>query len=174
MSDPLSTAGPHALDAASPAADADDRIEQLLLAGLDHYFAARYDQAIHVWTRVLFLDRTHPRARAYIDRARTALAERQRRGDELLQASQDLLDRGAVIDAREMLHSAVSQGADDARSAALWLKLERRERTRATASIAVAPGGSSTAPERTWGAFRMATVGVAAIGGVVTVALAVA
>src|SRR5215475_2396862 len=84
-------------------------IESLLLDGLDRYFAHQYDEAIHVWTRVLFLDRTHPRARAYIDRARTALAERQRRGDELLQACQDLLDRGAVQDARAALQNAVSQ-----------------------------------------------------------------
>ena len=59
-----------------PAADAlagherDARVEQLLLSGLDHYFAGAYEQAIHVWTRVLFLDRGHARARAYIDRAR--------------------------------------------------------------------------------------------------------
>ena len=39
---------------------------------------ADYEQAIHVWTRVLFLDRGHARARAYIERARSALAERQR------------------------------------------------------------------------------------------------
>src|SRR5690349_11880899 len=98
MSDPLSTAGPHALDAASPAADADDRIEQLLLAGLDHYFAAQYDQAINVWTRVLFLDRSHTRARAYIDRARSALAERQRESDELGQRGVSSRALSEVVD----------------------------------------------------------------------------
>jgi hypothetical protein len=56
-------------------------IEQLLLAGLDDYFAGRYEQAIHVWTRVFFLDRGHTRARAYIERARGALAERQREAE---------------------------------------------------------------------------------------------
>jgi hypothetical protein len=54
--------------AAASEADRDAKIEQLLLAGLDHYFAAQYDCAISVWTRVLFLDRSHARARAYIDR----------------------------------------------------------------------------------------------------------
>jgi hypothetical protein len=67
-----------------PGASASDRlalIEQLLLAGLDHYFTGQYEQAIHVWTRVFFLDRGHARARAYIERARCALAERQREAE---------------------------------------------------------------------------------------------
>lgn len=115
------------------------QIETLLVEGLDRYFAHQYEEAIHVWTRVLFLDRTHARAHAYIDRARTALAERHRRGQEMLQATQDLLDRGAVDAARSMLRQAVAHGADDEGAAALWLKLERRARTRATASIGQDP-----------------------------------
>ena len=59
-------------------AERDAKIEQLLLAGLDQYFAGQYDQAITVWTRALFIDRSHARARAYIERARSAQAERQR------------------------------------------------------------------------------------------------
>ena len=43
-----------------------ETIESLLVAGLDRYFAGDYDGAIHAWTRVLFLDRRHARARAYI------------------------------------------------------------------------------------------------------------
>ncbi|MBE3098611.1 MAG: hypothetical protein IMZ44_15960, partial [Planctomycetes bacterium] len=62
----------------------DTRIETLLLCGLDHYFAGDHERAISVWTRVLFLDRGHARARAYIERARSAVAERQRESDELL------------------------------------------------------------------------------------------
>src|SRR5438132_3315772 len=81
MSDPLRTDDLRALEAASDV-DRTAKIEQLLLVGLDHYFAAQYDQAINVWTRALFFDRSHPRARAYIERARTALAERQRQRSE--------------------------------------------------------------------------------------------
>src|SRR5437762_11835793 len=84
MSDPLPTGPRHAHDAASEA-DRDAKIEQLLLLGLDHYFAGQYDQAVNVWTRALFFDRGHARARAYIERARSALAERQRQSEELLQ-----------------------------------------------------------------------------------------
>src|SRR5882724_4539738 len=93
MSDPLRTDGSRALTAA-PEADRDAKIEQLLLVGLDHYFASHYDQAIHVWTRVLFLDRSHASARAYIERARSALAERQRESEELLQRGVAALERG--------------------------------------------------------------------------------
>ena len=36
-------------------------LEELLLEGLDHYFATRYEHAITVWTRVAFLERGHGR-----------------------------------------------------------------------------------------------------------------
>jgi hypothetical protein len=86
------------------------RVEQLLLHGLDSYFAADYDTAIHIWTRVLFLDRGHARARAYIERARSALAERQRRSEELLHRGVAAFDRGENGDARQLLSAAVSEG----------------------------------------------------------------
>ena len=78
MSDdaPLPTATPPA--PSSPPDDQAARIDQLLTAGLDEYFAGRYDGAVQVWSRVFFLDRTNARARAYIERARSAIAERQR------------------------------------------------------------------------------------------------
>src|SRR4051812_23821214 len=75
MSDPLRTETSRTPEPASKA-EREAKIEQLLLAGLDHYFAGHYDQAINVWTRALFLDRSHARARAYIERARSAQAER--------------------------------------------------------------------------------------------------
>jgi hypothetical protein len=63
------------------------RIDQLLMAGLDEYFAGRYDRAVQVWSRVFFLDRTNARARAYIERARGAIAERQRLAEAALAAA---------------------------------------------------------------------------------------
>ena len=45
-------------------AERDARIEQLLVAGLDQYFAGEFEEAINLWTRVLFLDRGHDRARS--------------------------------------------------------------------------------------------------------------
>lgn len=108
--------------------DRDGRVEALLVEGLDRYFGGRYEEAIHIWTRVLFLDRTHSRAKAYIDRARTALAEAQRRSDELLHASQAMLDRGRMADARALLSQAIVTSGDDERAAALRMKLDRMER----------------------------------------------
>jgi hypothetical protein len=110
MSDSLSSESLRAADALS-GAERDARVEHLLLQGLDHYFAGRYDTAVHVWTRVLFLDRGHARARAYIERARSAQAERQRESDELLHQGVAAFDRGDTGDAKELLTAAVSQGA---------------------------------------------------------------
>lgn len=108
--------------------DRDSRVESLLVEGLDRYFLGRYEDAVHIWTRVLFLDRSHTRARAYIDRARTALAERQRKSDELLHASQTLLDQGRTTDARQLLTEAIAATGDDERAAALRMRLDRAER----------------------------------------------
>jgi hypothetical protein len=102
------------------------QIDALLDEGLDRYFAARYEDAIHLWTRVLFLDRTHAKARAYIERARTALGELQRRSDELLHASRELLERGDADSARRLLAEAAAQ-ADDVQASALRVRLERLE-----------------------------------------------
>ena len=106
----------------------DGQAEALLVDGLDRYFDGRYEDAIHLWTRVLFLDRAHSRARAYIDRARTALGERQRRAEEMLETSRDLLDRGQTAAARNVLAEVVAASGDDERAAALRLRLERIER----------------------------------------------
>ncbi|MEO8484348.1 MAG: hypothetical protein ABI634_19225 [Acidobacteriota bacterium] len=119
----------------------DSRAEALLVEGLDRYFQGRYDDAIHLWTRVLFLDRTHARARAYIDRARTALAERQRRADEMLHTTDDLVARGEVAEARRQLTQAVAMAGEDERVAALRTRLDRLER----ATVGVGRAGARPA-----------------------------
>src|ERR1700752_3498273 len=108
MSDPLRT------DSSLPAGkagegDREARIEQLLLSGLDHYFAGHYEQAINVWTRVVFLERGHSRARAYIERARSAMAERQRESEELLHRGVAAYNAGDVEGARDLLTRAVDE-----------------------------------------------------------------
>ena len=91
-------------------ADRAARIEQLLLSGLDHYFGGNYEQAINVWTRVAFLERGHGRARAYIERARSALAERQRESEESLHQGIAAYQAGDLQRARDLLTRAVEQG----------------------------------------------------------------
>lgn len=95
-------------------ADREARIEQLLLSGLDHYFAGQYERAISVWTRVVFLERHHDRARAYIERARSALAERQRESEELLHNGMSAYNAGDIEKARDLLTRALDQGSDTA------------------------------------------------------------
>src|SRR5262245_14428522 len=126
MADSLRTDGSRALEAAADA-DRDAKIEQLLLTGLDHYFAAQYEQAINVWTRALFLDRSHARARAYIERARSALAERQRESEELLQRGVAAYRRGAADEARRLLQAAIAGGAPADEALTILDRLSRLE-----------------------------------------------
>jgi tetratricopeptide (TPR) repeat protein len=114
----------------------DARIEQLLLAGLDEYFAHRYEHAINLWTRVLFLDRQHDRARAYIERARRAQAERERESDAALHQAVDAFQAGDVARARALVGDALDRGAsrDDADG-----MLERIERL-SSAKVQRLPG----------------------------------
>jgi len=118
--------------------DRDARIEEFLVLGLDHYFSEQHELAINVWTRVLFIDRGHARARAYIERARSAVAERQRKADELLHTGVAALDRGDAGAARELVASAVEHGASSDEAMALLARIERLE-TAAAATRTFAP-----------------------------------
>ena len=131
--DPLPSDTP----APEPERDREARVEQLLVNGLDHYFAGQHELAINVWTRALFLDRGHARARAYIERARGAIAERQREGEELIQSGAAAFQRGESATARRLLTSAVEHGAGTEEALALLERLDRldaasvqQERTR--------------------------------------------
>ena len=143
MSDSLRTDGSRAIDAASNA-ERDEKIEQLLLTGLDHYFAARYEQAVNVWTRALFFDRSHPRARAYIERARSAMAERQRVSDELFHKGVAAFNRGDSDEAKRLLMAAIDGGVPHDEAHAL---LDRLGRSQETGLVAAGDGeNSGTAP----------------------------
>ena len=151
MADP-NTSGPRRSEAL-PAED-EGRIEHLLVTGLDHYFAGEFDAAINLWTRVLFLDRTHDRARAYIDRARSAQAEQQRISEALVHEGLDAFGRGEVVRARALLSDALDQGASHEVAMGVIGRIDRldlsqrmaapavpisRERTRAKAAVGDRP-----------------------------------
>src|SRR3954463_15164225 len=108
MTDPLRNERTHA----GPLSDADReaRIEKLLLSGLDQYFGGNYEGAINIWTRVAFLERGHGRARAYIERARGAQAERERESEELLHRGITAYQAGDMDLARTLLMRAVDEG----------------------------------------------------------------
>lgn len=142
MTDPLRS-DRDAAAADVPERDRDARIEELLVLGLDHYFSDQYELAINVWTRVLFIDRGHARARAYIERARSALAERQRKGDELLHTGEAAFGRGDAHSARELIASAVEHGASRDEALALLARIERLE---AAATQPWTPAAPATRP----------------------------
>src|SRR3954469_1602422 len=142
MSDPLRLDGSRAHADVASGSDRDAKIEQLLLVGLDHYFSARYEAAIHVWTRALFLDRSHARARAYIERARSAVAERQRESEELLRNGVAAFDRGESDEARRLLQAAIDGGAPSEEALAV---IERMNRLETPAAIRPPVGGEPKA-----------------------------
>ena len=123
MSEPLRTTPA----APVPGSDADREalIERLLLAGLDHYFEGNYEQAVNVWTRVAFLERGHGRARAYIERARGALAERQRQSEELLHAGIAAYEAGDLPHARDLLTRAIADGGANETALVFLQRLSR-------------------------------------------------
>jgi len=164
MSDPLRTDGSRAQGDAS-AADRDAKIEQLLLVGLDHYFASRYELAINVWTRALFLDRNHTRARAYIERARSALAERQRESEEILHKGVAAFDRGESDEARRLLQTAIDRGAPSEEALAV---LERMNRLKAAEPPAIVASLDKAGRRR---AARAADRSNSSIGGAVATIL---
>ena len=108
-------------------ADRTVKIERLLLSGLDHYFKGRYERAIDIWTRVLFLDRSHTRARAYIARARAALSERLRESEELVHTGVEAFERGDVTEARSLLTSAIKKGGGRDEALTVLDRLNRLE-----------------------------------------------
>src|SRR6185295_7821322 len=124
MSDPLHI---EPIPASELHADAerDAKIESLLLAGLDHYFLSDYAQAIDVWTRALFLDRSHARARAYIERARSALAEQQRESEEMLHSGIAAFESGQMNAARQLLNAAVQRGGAHDVALAFLTRIDR-------------------------------------------------
>ena len=135
-------------ETAASAAERDARIEQLLLAGLDHYFAAQYDQAINVWTRALFFDRTHARARAYIERARRAQAERQRESEELLHNGTIAYRNGNVPEARRLLQAALDAGAPLELAFPMLERLNQIEPMPALLAPVRAPRAAAPAPHQ--------------------------
>lgn len=131
MADPH-TSGPRRSEA--PPAEDEGRIEHLLVTGLDHYFAGEFDAAVNLWTRVLFLDRNHDRARAYIDRARSAQAEQQRISEALVHQGLEAFDRGEVVRARALLSDALDQGASHDVALGVIGRIDRLDLGQRTAS----------------------------------------
>ena len=161
--------------------DREARVEELLLNGLDHYFAGQHELAINVWTRALFIDRGHPRARAYIERARGAIAERQREGEELIHTGAAAFERGEAETARRLLMSAVDHGTITEEALALLDRIDRlqaaggRQEPRHERRTPVHHGPASTGtarPDRSWLGWVGAGIVLGVVGAVVALGVA--
>src|SRR5436190_1489253 len=154
--------------------DRESRVEQLLLAGLDQYFAGRYEQAIDVWTRVAFLDRRNSRAKAYIDRARGLVAERQRELEALVHEGVAAYHAGDLSTARALLTRAVDRGGH---SDTAHLFLERLQRSELLPGPTVPAGHTvrrEAATRALWNWVVTAAVSAAAAGLILVAARPVA
>jgi len=161
---------------ASPDPEREARIEELLLAGLDRYFAGRYEEAINIWTRVGFLERGHGRARAYIERARGAQAERQRESEELLHRGIAAYEAGETGAARALLMQAVEEGGPTDVALSFLQRLNRFDvalgQVRPPRGMRDVSGATTSAPERRWLPTVLASAAVATA--IVLIALPVA
>lgn len=98
-----STVGPPA-----PTGTAPSKTDELYHQGDELYSMGLYEQAIHVWTRILFLDKSHPGAKRAIERATRAVSERQRVLDEELAVASRLIDRGDLVGASTKVRNVLS------------------------------------------------------------------
>ena len=144
-------------------AEREARIEQLLLAGLDHYFGGHYDQAINIWTRVTFLERGHGRARAYIERARSAVAERQRESEELVHAGVAAYNAGDLAAARDLLTRAVEHGGPSDTALLFLQRLSRLDTTAPGVRPSARPPERTVADARAGGSRWVLTIVVSAV-----------
>ena len=162
-------AAPRDLAEDAEGGDRESRVEQLLLAGLDQYFAGRYEQAIDVWTRLAFLDRRNSRAKAYIDRARGLVAERQRELEALVHEGVTAYHAGDLSTARALLTRAVDRGGH---SDTAHLFLERLQRSELLPGPVVPVGQAVPRAAATTGLWNWVVTAAVSVGvaGVILVA----
>ena len=100
----------------------------LLRQGDDLYSRGLYYQAIHVWTRILFLDRGNPEARLRIDNAKGAVAELQRRLDAEIAEAKGLFDAGKIEGARVRVRSVLAADGSHGEAVQLAAAIEALDR----------------------------------------------
>ena len=117
------------------------------------------------------------RARAYIERARSALAERQRESEELLHDGVAAFNRGEAGEARRLLEAAMLQGRAEREALALLDRLNRLEQgstpqaqepvVRTSGGVGLLGVGRRTSGRRTrviaWSATGLIVIAAAAI-----------
>lgn len=123
--------------------EAPSRFESLLQQASGLYDEGRYESAVHVWTRVLFLERGHPEARRGIELAKRALAERQRSLDAAVADARALFEAGDVETARERTRSVLAVEPRHAEACHLDTEIRGAESRR---DLAAAPPETNEPP----------------------------
>ncbi len=106
----------------------DGKTRRLLALGEDFLRAGRYQQAIHIWTKILFLDRGNLEARKLIERAKRAIAERQRQLDLMVVEAARRLEQGERQRARRELARVLALDPRHTEGRILMENLEALER----------------------------------------------
>jgi hypothetical protein len=84
------------------------KTEELYLHGDELFGRGLFQRAVHVWTRILFMDRGNPKARKAIDRAKKALAERQRLLDAEVATAGRLFEEGDLEGAGSLIRAVLA------------------------------------------------------------------
>lgn len=84
------------------------KTEELYLHGDELFGKGLFQRAVHVWTRILFMDRGNPKARKAIDRAKKALAERQRLLDAEVATAGRLFEEGDLEGAGSLIRAVLA------------------------------------------------------------------
>ena len=108
--------------------EAPRNIGGLLQQGRGLFRNGRLQQAIHVWTRILFLDRNNRAARDAIDQAKRVIAERQRELDALVLAAGRCEASGDRRGALQRVNKVLSLDPRHAEGRSLLDKIEEQER----------------------------------------------
>lgn len=104
------------------------KIHALLRQGDALLRGGRYQQAIHVWTRILFLDRRNRVAREAIEKAKRLLAERQRELDVMVLDAARCLRDGERRAAKRLLGQVLLVDPRHTEGRSLSERLETMER----------------------------------------------
>jgi tetratricopeptide (TPR) repeat protein len=132
--------------------DASSRSSELFCQGEELFGSGQYHQAIHVWTRILFIDRGNSEAKLRIDKAKEAIAERQRILDAEIAEAKDLFDAGEIEGARACVRSVLEldggHGEASALAAAIEL-LDRRSEPRPNPTRPTEGVGAVAVPDKT-------------------------
>jgi tetratricopeptide (TPR) repeat protein len=146
------------VDPVSPPGDSDGgtKTSDLLRQGRAFLNAGHYQQAINVWTRILFLDRGNLAAREAIDKAKRSMAERQRELDALVGEAAKRAEKGERPKAKRLLARVLTLDPRHTEGRGLWEKIEATERRAEAQSNGVTlttdlPGGTTRLRRRSAG-----------------------